>query len=113
MITVYHNPKCGKSRECIAFLEASNKTFEIVKYLDAPISKEKLTELIYKLGIPAIDLIRTKEPLWIKNYKEKKLSNEDVISAILNHPILMERPVVMFKNKAIIARPLSKIEEIL
>ena len=68
MITIYHNPRCGKSRECLAYLEKSNKSFEIVKYLDNPISEEKLIEIITKLNIPAIELVRTKEKIWIEQY---------------------------------------------
>lgn len=110
MITIYHNPRCGKSRECLAYLETANKSFQIVKYLENPISKEELTEIISKLNIPAIELVRTKEKIWIEQYKGKQLTEEDVITAILENPILIERPVVVYNNKAIIARPLSLIE---
>jgi arsenate reductase len=112
MITIYHNPRCGKSRECLAYLEKSNKSFEIIKYLDNPISKKKLIEIITKLNIPAIELVRKKEKIWIEKYKEKKLTNEDVIHAIFENPIIMERPVVVNNDKAIIARPLNLIESI-
>ena len=112
MITIYHNPRCGKSRECLAYLEKSNRSFEIVKYLDNPISEEKLIEIITKLNIPAIELVRKKEKIWIEKYKEKKLTNEDVIHAIFENPIIMERPVVVNNDKAIIARPLNLIESL-
>jgi arsenate reductase len=112
MITIYHNPRCGKSRECLAYLEKSNKSFEIIKYLDNPISKKKIIEIITKLNIPAIELVRKKEKIWIEKYKEKKLTNEDVIHAIFENPIIMERPVVVNNDKAIIARPLNLIESI-
>jgi arsenate reductase len=112
MITIYHNPRCGKSRECLAYLEKSNKSFEIIKYLDNPISKKKLIEIITKLNIPAIELVRKKEKIWIEKYKEKKLTNEDVIHAIFENPIIMERPVVVNIDKAIIARPLNLIESL-
>jgi arsenate reductase len=112
MITIYHNPRCGKSRECLAYLEKSNKSFEIIKYLDNPISKKKLIEIITKLNIPAIELVRKKEKIWIEKYKEKKLTNEDVIHAIFENPIIMERPVVVNNDKAIIARPLNLIESL-
>lgn len=112
MITIYHNPRCGKSRACLTYLETANKSFKIVKYLENPISKEELTEIITKLNIPAIELVRTKEKIWIEQYKGKQLTEADVITAILENPILMERPVVVYNNKAIIARPLSLIESI-
>ena len=113
MITIYHNPRCGKSRECLAFLETKNQSFEVVKYLESPLNYEELCSLIQKLNLSPIDLIRTKESIWIENFKGKTLSNEAIISAMVAHPILIERPIVVYKNKAIIARPLSKIEEIL
>jgi arsenate reductase len=113
MITIYHNPRCGKSRECLAFLESKNQSFEVVKYLESPLNYEELSSLIHKLNLSPIDLIRTKESIWIENYKGKALSNEEIISLMVAHPILIERPIVVYKNKAIIARPLSKIEAIL
>lgn len=112
MITIYHNPRCGKSRACLAYLETANKSFQIVKYLENPISKEELTEIISKLKIPVIELVRTKEKIWIEQYKGKQLTEADVITAILENPILMERPVVVYNDKAIIARPLSLIESL-
>jgi arsenate reductase len=112
MITIYHNPRCGKSRECLAYLETAKKSFQIVKYLENPISKEELTEIISKLNIPAIELVRTKEKIWIEQYKGKQLTEADVITAILENPILMERPVVVYNDKAIIARPLALIESL-
>lgn len=113
MITIYHNPRCGKSRECLAFLENNNKQFEIIKYLENPLNFEELSAIINKLKIPAIDIIRTKEPIWIEKYKGKNLSNEEILSAIVANPILMERPIVVVNDKAVIARPLSNIETIL
>ena len=113
MITIYHNPRCGKSRECLAFLENNNKPFEIIKYLENPLNFEELSAIIHKLKIPAIDIIRTKEPIWIEKYKGKNLSNEEILSAIVANPILMERPIVVVNDKAVIARPLSNIETIL
>lgn len=112
MITIYHNPRCEKSRACLAYLEKSNRSFEIVKYLDNPITWEELTEIISKLKIPVIELVRTKEKIWIEQYKGKQLTEADVLTAILENPILMERPVVVYNNKAIIARPLSLIESL-
>ena len=113
MITIFHNPRCGKSRECLAFLENKNQSFAVVKYLKSPLNYEKLSSLIQKLNLSPIDLIRTKESIWIEKYKGKGLSNEEIISAMVVHPILIERPIVVYKNKAIIARPLSKIQAIL
>ena len=113
MITIYHNPRCGKSRECLAFVTNSKEAFEVVKYLENPLNFNQLEEIIKKLNIKPIELIRTKESVWIENYKGKKLSDKEIIQAIVDYPILMERPIAVKGNKAVIARPLDKIKEII
>ena len=113
MIIVYHNPRCGKSRQCLAFLETSNHTFEAIKYLEHPLKYEELTELIQKLHLEPIELIRTKETIWIEHFKEKKLSDTEIIQSMVHFPILMERPIVVNGKKAVVARPLERINDIL
>lgn len=113
MITIYHNPRCGKSRECLAYLESKNQSFEVVKYLENPLNYEELSALIQKLNLSPIELIRTKESIWIENYKGKTLPNEDIIAAMVAHPILIERPIVVYKDKAVIARPLTNLDGLL
>jgi len=112
MIQVLHNPRCGKSRESIALLEASGKPFEIIKYLDNPLSASELKALIQKLEIIPIDLIRQKESIWIEKYKGKNLSNTEIIQAIADYPILMERPIVIHGSIAVIGRPTENIKKI-
>lgn len=113
MITIYHNPRCGKSRECLAFLETSNQQFEIVKYFETPLNFNELSVIIQKLKITPIELIRTKENLWIDNFKGKPLSDKEIIQSMVDYPILMERPLAVYGEKAVIARPLDRINEIL
>jgi arsenate reductase len=113
MITIYHNPRCTKSREGLCEIEKLNKSFNIRKYLDEPFIKEELKEVIKKLNIKPLELVRTKEPIWIENYKGKQLSDEEIIDALLLYPKLIERPIVVFGNKAVIARPKEKINELL
>ena len=113
MIQIYHNSRCGKSRECLAFLEKSGKTYEIIKYLDEVPSFEELKTIITKLGIKPIELVRQKEKVWIENYKNKDLSNDEIIQTMISNPILIERPIVINGNKAVIARPLEKINTII
>lgn len=113
MIKILHNPRCGKSREGIALLEESGKPFEIVKYLDKPLTEKELTSLIKKLNLTPIDLVRQKEKIWIEQFKEKTLSDSAIVKAIVNYPILMERPIVITENKAVIGRPPQKIIEFL
>lgn len=113
MITIYHNPRCGKSRECLAFLETSNQQFEVVKYLETPLNFNELSTIIQKLKITPIELIRTKEAIWIDNFKDKTLSDKEIIQSMVDYPILMERPIAVYGEKAVIARPLDRINEIL
>ena len=113
MITIYHNPRCSKSREGLHFLELEGKPFKTVKYLNDPLKKEEITDIINKLGIKPVELVRQKEDIWIKNYKGKELSDGKVIDAMVQHPNLIERPIVINGNKAVIARPAERIKEIL
>ncbi|MGV1011996.1 MAG: arsenate reductase (glutaredoxin) [Flavobacterium sp.] len=113
MITIYHNPRCGKSRECLAFLETSNQSIEVIKYLENPLSFNELENLIQKLNISPIELIRTKESIWIEKYKGKNISDKEIIQSMVEYPILMERPIVVHGNKAILARPLENINKLL
>ncbi|WP_333600989.1 arsenate reductase family protein [Flavobacterium sp.] len=110
MLQVLHNPRCGKSRNCLAFLNDSDKEFEIINYLENPLSVAELKVLIKKLNIKPIALVRQKEAVWIENYKGKTLSDEAVITALAKHPILMERPIVIDGDKAIIGREIDKLE---
>ena len=113
MIQIYHNSRCGKSRECLAFLEDSGQEYEVVKYLDEVPSFEELKTIIEKLNIKPIELVRRKEKIWIENFKDKELSDDEIIRAMLSNPILIERPIVIKGDKAVIARPLEKAAAIL
>jgi arsenate reductase len=113
MIQIYHNPRCSKSREGLAILEASKKEFEIVKYLDDVPSESELFAIIQKLGISPIQLVRKTEKIWKENYKGKKLSDTEIIMAMIQNPKLIERPIVINKNKAIVGRPPEHIKAIL
>ena len=113
MIQILHNPRCGKSRECLAFIENSDLDFEIIRYLDNVPTFKELTEIIKKLGLKPIDVVRQKEKIWIDNFKGKELSDEAIIEAMIANPILIERPIVVNGQKAIIARPFNKIQSIL
>lgn len=113
MIKIYHNPRCRKSREGLQVLEDSKKAFEIIKYLEELPSENELTEIINILNIPPIDLVRKTEKIWKENYKGKKLSNSEIVSAMIENPKLIERPIVINGNKAVIGRPSSNILEII
>lgn len=109
MIRIYHNPRCRKSREGLALLEAKNIQFEVVKYLETPLNKEELTGLLQKLQIKPIQLIRKNEAIWKEKFKGKALSDDEIIKAMVNYPKLIERPIVTNQDKAVVARPAEKI----
>ena len=112
-VTIWHNPRCSKSREALALLEDEGVSYDVVKYLDTVPTVEELTALLKKLGISARDLLRTKEAI----YKELDLDSvEDdkiLIEAMVEHPKLIERPIVIKGDKAVIGRPPQKVIELL
>lgn len=113
MIKIYHNPRCRKSREGFQILEESGKTFEIVQYLKDIPSFNELKEIIDLLGISPIELVRKNEAIWKENYKGKELSDSDIIQAMIENPKLIERPIVINNDKAIVGRPPENIKLII
>ncbi|TDE28240.1 arsenate reductase (glutaredoxin) [Flavobacterium ranwuense] len=109
MIQIYHNSRCGKSRNCLAFVEKSEKEFEVINYLTNPPSFEELSAIIQKLNIKPIELVRQKEKIWIENFKDQEMNDKQIIQALISNPILIERPIVINGNKAIIGRELDKV----
>ncbi len=104
MYQIYHNPRCGKSRQCLAYIETLDKEFEVIKYLETPPTIEELNKILKKLNITPLALVRQKEKIWIDNFKSKALSNNEIIEILSTHPILIERPIVIIDKKAFIAR---------
>ncbi|SDR85840.1 arsenate reductase [Polaribacter sp. KT25b] len=108
-LQIYHNPRCSKSRQGVEVLENSGKEFKIIKYLDAIPSEKELTEIIKLLNISPIDLVRKNEKIWKENYKGKELSDKEIILAMIQNPKLIERPIIINNNKAVIGRPSENI----
>lgn len=113
MLTIYHNPRCSKSREGLQLIKSLNLPFTVNKYLDTPLTRDTLIDIIAKLGIEPIDLVRQKEDTWKQNFKGKTLTSDEIIDAMVQHPNLIERPIVINGDKAVIARPAEKVKEIL
>jgi len=113
MTTLYHNPRCSKSREALHLLEEEGETIEIVKYLDNPPTHQELKQVIELLGIEPISLVRTQEAEWKENYKGKKLSDKKIIDAMIQNPKLIERPIAIKGTHAVIGRPPEKVLSIL
>ncbi len=113
MIQIYHNSRCSKSRACLAFIEATGQEYQVVKYLETNPSFEVLKSIIIKLGISPIALVRQKEKIWIENFKNQDLSDDEIIQALSDNPILIERPIVIKGNHAVIARPIDKVQDLI
>ena len=99
MIKIYHNNRCQKSRLGVKFLEKNKLDFEIINYLDDPLSMDEIKFLIKKLKIKPIELIRKNELIWKTNYKNKKLSDEEIIMAMVDNPKLIERPIIVVEKR--------------
>ena len=112
MLKIYHNPRCRKSREGLAILEESGKEFEIVKYLDNTPSYIELAAIIGKLHIKPIELVRKSEKIWKETFKGKELSDKEIIEAMVANPKLIERPIVIKDNEAVIGRPPENIRSL-
>lgn len=111
MIQIYHNPRCGKSRECLAFLEEKKSEYQIIKYLEHPPTYNDLVELLKMLNLSPIELVRQKEKIWIENFKNKTLSDDEIIKAMTDNPLLIERPILIKDGKAIVARDPEKLKK--
>ncbi|SHF16039.1 arsenate reductase [Arenibacter palladensis] len=113
MIKIYHNPRCGKSREGLAILENSGNDFEIIKYLENVPSKNELAAIIKILGISPMELVRINEAIWKEKFKGKSMTDDEVIAAMVAFPKLIERPIVIKDKKGVVGRPPEKIKDLL
>ena len=112
-IKIYHNPRCSKSRIGIGILEDAKIEFEIVKYLEDVPSEKELKEILKMLDMSPIELIRKGEKIWKENYKGKELTDAEIIKAMVENPKLIERPIVIKGDKAVIGRPSESISDLI
>jgi arsenate reductase (glutaredoxin) len=112
-ITIYHNPRCGKSREALGILHAYNCNVEIIQYLKNIPTKKDIKTLLSKLGLKAVDIVRKKEAIYLEKFKDKKFTNEEWIQILIEYPILIERPIIIDGYKAIIGRPPELVIDLL
>lgn len=112
--TIYHNNRCSKSRDSLALLRDSGIEPTVVNYLDSPPDRESLEDLIVRMGLRPRDVIRRKEKLFKELNLNEFLNDDDkLLDAMLDNPILIERPIVVVGNKVTIGRPPERILEIL
>jgi len=102
---IYHNPRCTKSRQTLALLRENGVEPEVILYLENIPTANDLKDLLSKLGISPMQLIRKGEAAWKENYIGKELSDEQIIEAMIAHPKLIERPIVVKDDKAVLGRP--------
>lgn len=113
-VTIYHNPNCSKSRQTLELLNKHNITPTIIEYLKTPPPAEKLQEILAQLGFSPRDLMRKKEAIYAEyELNNPSLSEDDLIEFMSQHPILIERPIVLANGKAAIGRPPEQVLEIL
>ncbi|MCG8433029.1 MAG: arsenate reductase (glutaredoxin) [Gammaproteobacteria bacterium] len=114
MPTIYHNPRCSKSRATLALIEEKGVEPEVIEYLKAPLEQTVLRDIIEMLGVSPRDLLRTGEDEYKQlNLDNPELSDEKIIQIICAHPILLQRPIVVNGDKARIGRPPESVLEII
>lgn len=110
---ILHNPRCSKSRQGLAILENSGQQFEVINYLQNQLSAQDLADIINKLGIKPIALVRKNESIWKEQFKGKDLSDNELIEILAKYPKLIERPIVIKGSKAVVGRPPETIKNLL
>ncbi len=111
MITIYHNPRCKKSRAGLEYLKSKGVDFEIREYLKEPLTEEELEVLLIKLNKKPADMIRTQEAVFRQNFKGKEFTDDEWIKIIIENPKLLKRPIVVKDNKAVWGDPAENIAE--
>jgi arsenate reductase len=110
---IYHNPRCSKSRQTLALIQEKGVEPEVVLYLENIPTANEMKDLLSKLAISPMQLIRKGEAAWKENYKGKELSDEQIVEAMIDNPKLIERPIVVKDNKAVLGRPPENVLELL
>tara|TARA_R110002111_G_scaffold168038_1_gene233897 strand:- start:203264 stop:203608 length:345 start_codon:yes stop_codon:yes gene_type:complete len=114
MIKIYHNPRCGKSRQTLALLEEAGIEPEVIEYLKTPPTAEALDSLLKKLKMSPQDLMRKGEDIYRElKLAERELSRQEAIAILVEYPKLMERPIVVKGRQAVIGRPPENVNELL
>ena len=107
---IYHNPRCTKSRNACQLIDTKGFPFEVREYLKDPLTAAEIKALLKKLNLTAHNIIRTNEEIYKLNFKGKELTNDQWIHVLVQYPILIERPIVVKGDRAVIARPIENLE---
>ncbi len=112
-LVLYHNPRCSKSRAALALLRERGVAFDLVEYLETPPSRKDLDRLQRKLGLPASDWVRKKEEAFREAGLSVESSDAEILDAIAERPILLERPILVHGERAVVGRPTERLLELL
>ena len=110
---IYHNPRCRKSREGIKYLESKKINFEVIDYIKNNLSSEQIKNILKKLQLKPIELVRKNEAIWKEKYKAKDFTDDQLIKILSNEPKLIERPIIVSEKLAVIGRPAENIDKLL
>ncbi len=110
---IYHNPRCSKSRQTLAIIEEAGTEHEVILYLDTPPTKSELKKILKKLGKKPIEIIRKGEAIFKEHYKGKELTDSEWLDAMVKYPKLIERPIVVSDDRAVLGRPPESVKELL
>ena len=110
---IYHNPRCRKSREGISYLESKKINFEVIDYIKNNLSSEQIRNILKKLQLKPIELVRKNEAIWKEKYKAKDFNDDQLIKILSNEPKLIERPIIVSEKLAVIGRPAENIDKLL
>ena len=108
-LTIYHNPRCRKSREALHHLEENNYSIEVIDYLKETLSPDEIKTILSLLNYSPEELIRKNEAIWKSDFKGTQMTDNEVIQALSDYPKLIERPIISNGQKAVIARPIEKL----
>jgi arsenate reductase len=110
---IYHNPRCSKSRQTLQLIKDANKNVEIVEYLNTPPTMKELKHVVALLDISPEQLLRKGEAIYKENYKGKSYTDDEWIEIMIENPKLIERPIVVDGNKAVLGRPPENVLSLL
>ena len=113
MLKIYHNSRCKKSRAGLAYLQEKTSDFEIREYLKESFTPEELIDALQKMNKKPFDIIRKQEEVYRKQYKGKEFPDDQWIKILIENPKLIERPIVVSNNKAVLAQPPENIDKLL
>ncbi len=113
MIKIYHNPRCKKSRAGLAHLQEKKVDFEVIEYLKEPLTEKELKDLLVKLNKKPLDMIRTQEEIYKKQFKGKNFTDDEWIRIMVENPKLIKRPIVVKDYKAVWADPPENMDDLI